>query len=189
MKYRNLFFLPVLLFSFACNATDDATISAKSVKSIIKYYVHTSVESNKNDFYVSGDFNRDGYTDLAVLFKPDKKLMPNSQLHISKPWTIPETVQPEQYHRSLVIINGRSDGFSSHKNKVFVLIDYSGALETPSFQLIIKKRNEKDYGEHRDMLPKKVNGDIIILPTEAGIDTYVYWDKNSYKLHIPEEEP
>ncbi len=46
-----------------------------------------------------------------------------------------------------------------------------------------------------DMVPgfcagsNKVNGDIIILPTEAGIDTYVYWDSDSYKLHIPEEEP
>ena len=30
---------------------------------------------------------------------------------------------------------------------------------------------------------------VIVVPTEAGIDTYLYWDGEKFALYAPEETP
>jgi hypothetical protein len=77
----------------------------------------------------------------------------------------------------------------SADTQVFALLDNSGVLETPSFQLLVKKKHAQGYRQHQGGLPVKHTGDLIILPTESGIDTYIYWDKTTYKLHVPKETP
>ncbi len=36
---------------------------------------------------------------------------------------------------------------------------------------------------------KAAKGDVIIIPTESGIDSYLYWNGNRYQSLFPNEEP
>lgn len=48
-----------------------------------------------------------------------------------------------------------------------------------------------DLSEQRELpdLPSEFSGDIIIIPSEAGIDTYLYWNGKRYTSHEPLEMP
>jgi hypothetical protein len=167
------------------------TINDKTVQRVMKQIFSADVKMAKDCFpcYVAGDFNYDGMQDIAVLFFPKKSQKLSQQIRSSWPWAQPADIQSNRLRKSLAIINGHPDGWMSPKIKVFVFFDNLGTLETPSFQLIIKKRSEIDYSQILNILPISKTGDLIILPTEAGIDTYIYWNKSAYELHIPSEEP
>ncbi|WP_347332947.1 hypothetical protein [Marinimicrobium locisalis] len=38
-------------------------------------------------------------------------------------------------------------------------------------------------------LPQEFTGEVLILPTEAGIDTYIYWTGKTYRILEPLEVP
>ena len=182
--------LTFICFSFlSSNASGKLRIDNTLASSVVSYYFQQNpVEKDKPSF-VSGDFNSDGYTDTAVLIKPAKNIKNKVKFTVIEPWRKSGGKIANRYHTSLAIIHGSANGFKNSKAKVFVLLDSTGVLETPSFELIVKKQTEKDFKEHSALLPIKTKSDFLILPTEAGIDTYVYWDKNTYKLYEPEEEP
>ena len=136
-----------------------------------------------------GDFNGDDLEDIAVLFKPTSKPVETTQLKVNMPWVYPSTTKSNKYHRSLIIFQKAGNNWLNDKTRVFIMLDTTGVLETPSFKLLVSYKSDKDYSEHASMLPVKINNDLIILPTEAGIDTYIYWDKDTYKLFEPEEIP
>lgn len=179
----------MLFVSFSCSAGDNKKIERVLVNSVVKYYFSSKAIVDINNVYFSGDFNQDGYADIAVLIKPAIGIKQSVKFVISEPWSDATKKYKIKNYTSLAIINGSSRGFMSNGVKVFVLLDHTGVLETPAFQLIVKKISDKDYSEHARMLPLKIQKDFIILPTEAGIDTYVYWDKGRYSLYEPEEEP
>lgn len=191
IKITSLILLSILLMPLNCSARDVEAINAKTVIEVMQYYFSNAVEvaNDSHPFYAAGDFNDDGLKDIAVLFYPQKDIRPSKQIQLSCPWAFDSGMHSNRYHKSLAIINGHPDGWMSPNTKVFVLIDKSGVLETPSFQMIVKKRSESDYAQHLKLLPSYKFGDFIILPTEAGIDTYILWDRSNYKLHIPEEIP
>lgn len=188
---RSLIFMFVLITPLHCLAKDVYTINDKTVEKVMKHIfsIDVKIAKDRHPYYVAGDFNYDGIQDVAVLFFPQEKYKNSQQVQSCWPWAIADRMQSNTLHKSLAIINGHPDGWMSPKTKVFVFFDKLGTLETPSFQLIIKKRSEKDYHQLLSILPTSKTGDLIILPTEAGIDTYIYWNKSAYELHIPSEEP
>jgi hypothetical protein len=190
-RISSLIILAVLLTPLNCVAKDVETINAKTVRKVIQYYfsADAKVSIDSQPSYVTGDFNEDGLTDIAVLIYPQKKIIPSKQVQLSLPWAFGGNVQSDKYHKSLAIINGCPNGWFSTSTKIFVLLDTSGVLEAPSFHLIVSKRSASDYGQHLKLLNLRKAGDLIILPTEAGIDTYILWDRSTYKLHITEESP
>jgi hypothetical protein len=46
---------------------------------------------------------------------------------------------------------------------------------------VIKKDKIKFIEEGE--LSSKAKGDIILIPTEAGIDSFIYWDGLTYQLY------
>ena len=181
----------LLLLTLSCNASDTPAINAATVQQLIPHYFGkgANISDKKHPNFVSGDFNNDGTQDIAILFQPDASAKPNTQVKTSTPWQFPGSEKSNKYSTSLAIINGERDGFLSTQTKVFGLLDYSGVLETPSFELILVKSTDEEYREYQAMLKDKTNGDILILPTEAGIDTYIYWNKDKYEFFVPEEVP
>jgi hypothetical protein len=191
IKIGSLIILTALLMPLNCGAKDVEPINDKTVRKLIQYYFPADerISNDSQPAYVTGDFNDDGLNDIAVLFYPQEKIKPSKQLQLSWPWTFDSSVQSNKYHKSLAIINGCADGWLSQNTKVFVLLDKSGILETPSFHLIVSKRSASDYRQHLKLLDLHKAGDLIILPTEAGIDTYILWNRSNYKLYVPEELP
>jgi len=130
-----------------------------------------------------------GVNDIAVLFTPKSEPEKISQLKVLTLWVYPNTKPSNKYRKSLAIFQSNNGKWALDKLHVFALLDTNGVLETPSFELLTINKENKDYISHASSLPVKTSNDLIILPTEAGIDTYVYWDKNTYKLFEPEEIP
>lgn len=191
MKPLYLFLLSFLVLSLSCSAKDDAKHDAKTAQDIIAHYftAKASVSHSHRPSFVTGDFNGDGVMDMAVLFRPAPTVTTSRQVLASTPWTFPGSVQADTYQTSLAIFNGSRDGWLSPDIKVFALLDKSGSLQTPSFQMMVKRKTDKEYAHLQGLLPAKHPGDLIVLPTEAGIDTYIYWNHTTYKLHVPVETP
>lgn len=180
--------IPVLLLSLSCSASINSNNSKTVIKLLNTFFPNLNVPNKKPIFKV-GDFNNDGLEDIVVLFKPSSKPVITSQVKVTMPWAYSSDNTTDQYRRSLFIFQKVGANWFTDKPKVFVMLDTSGVLETPSFKLIVNYKKNKDHNEHTSMLPVKSNGDLIILPTEAGIDTYIYWDENTYKFFAPEEIP
>jgi hypothetical protein len=162
------------------------------VRDLAKHHLASEIDIEQPDkqIYRMGDFNGDGNLDIAVLFTPNVSTKPSSELKISLPWQYTDAEATDSYRRSLAIFHGSSsEKFTSVVPPVFCLLDRLGVLETPSFSLLISRQGENGYPSNAKILPKPPEGDIIIIPTEAGIDTYVYWDLNQYRLFEPDEIP
>ncbi|MCK5232242.1 MAG: hypothetical protein KAR13_18360 [Desulfobulbaceae bacterium] len=190
--FNSLLVLHVVLLSLSCNANDKSPINGATVKWLIKHYFSDQARIIKNDqpYFKTGDFNGDGVEDIAILFLPRTKPKTSAHIKVSTPWVYPGSRTSKIYRKSIAIFHGDQEGdWLSTKSRAFALVDTSGALETPSFELLVTRKSEKDYKNHRDMLPVNTSYDLIIIPTEAGIDTYIYWDKDNYKLFEPEEIP
>lgn len=184
MKYiRLLLFFYLALLSISCDA--DSDLNQKFVDNLMNHFFPNNNNSGIIS-YKTGDFNGDGLQDIVVLFKPTKIPDKHTNMHILTPWNYNNS---EVLHRSLVIFNNPGKTWEFNKTHVFLLLDKTGVLETPSFQLLISKFNSKTYNSHASYLPVKTKSDLIILPTESGIDTYIYWNKNTYQLFEPEEIP
>ena len=191
MKYPQLIILSFLILPLSCSAGDQSESDAQTARNVIAHYFTTkaNISHTHHPSFVTGDFNGDGITDIAILFQPAKTVTTSRQVQTSTPWAFPGSVQSDAYQTSLVIINGTSGGWFSPDTKVYALLDKSGSLQTPSFQLAVKRKSDKEYTHLQAMLPVKHTGDLIVLPTEAGIDTIIFWDRTKYNLHVPVETP
>ena len=183
--------LPFLLLPLSCSAENNNTNNSATVVKLINKFLAKQVALKKNasPSFKLGDFNGDGLEDIAVLVTPISKPIESAQIKVSMPWVYPSTTQSTKYHKSLAIFQNSGSDWLSDKTRIFIMLDTTGVLETPSFKLLVSNKSDKNYSEHKNMLPVKTNSDLIILPTEAGIDTYIYWDKGTYKLFEPEEIP
>lgn len=177
-----------LLVTYSCSAESSINTNPETVKKLLNKFFPEHKQSKKPE-YKLGDFNNDGLQDIAVLFTPKSKPTESKQLKVLTPWIYATTKKTNKYHKSLVIFHKTNSQWLSNDTHGYVLLDNNGVLETPSFQLLITRKEDKDYISHVSELPIMTKSDLIILPTEAGIDTYVYWDKDTYKLFEPEEMP
>lgn len=188
--YRTFIALIIaVLISVSCNASDsDKTVDVnKLVKTLLSPNIVIGPDVASS--VINGDFNGDGVIDLAMLFIPVAEMTTAKNLHVLKLWQYPGSVSSPGFHKSLAIFHGSESGWFSGDTQVYVLFDDTGALETPSFKLLVSHIGDKDYKDNVLYLPIKLQSDLIIIPTEAGIDTYIYWDQERYQLFEPDEIP
>ena len=186
MKYSLVFI--ILLLPLFGSAEPSIYHNSKTVTKLFETFI-PGLNKNSKPSFKQGDFNGDGVDDIAVLFTPKSKPKETAQLKVLKLWVYPNTKPSDNYRKSLAIFQSTNGKWELDKIHVYALLDTNGVLETPSFQLLTTSRKDKNFSEHASMLPIKTKNDLIILPTEAGIDTYIYWDKDTYKLFEPEEMP
>lgn len=186
MKYLHI--LLILFLPLSCSSETSISNNSQTVSSLFDHFLPGLNKNIKPNFKL-GDFNGDGNEDIVVLFTPKSKPSETKQLKVMTPWVYPSTEPSNKYRKSLVIFHKTDGKWISDKTKAYVFLNSNGALETPSFKILTINKKDKNYSLHASMLPIKTSNDLIILPTEAGIDTYLYWDKNTYKLLEPEEMP
>jgi len=141
-----------------------------------------------------GDFNGDQMDDQLLVVKADGKIseLP-SNVRVVRPWPLNdgETAGDTLSHGAsvnLAVVHGTANGA---QQQVFALHDDNSVsiLDAPAAETIsaVKLKDVSSLNEPK--LAAAAKGDLLVVPTEAGIDTYVYWDGATYKVFAPEEEP
>jgi hypothetical protein len=131
-----------------------------------------------------GDFDHDGIADslYAVKINPTTKIA--SSVKVLNLW---QSASNSASKSALALLIKGSRG------STFYLLRYDPYFSSPIWQgaklpVAVVKRGSSGYQQWRSQI-STLKGDGIILGTEAGIDTLVYWDGSNYRLYTPNEVP
>jgi len=180
---RKLFFL--LLISIASYGQDD--LSPQWSQAFIPLQGNFSISERFKQQQAEFDFNGDSladtiyYTDVVGDIS-DLSSAGLPPISLFQPW--PKIDDQKQGSKiAIVIIHGSSSLLEDSlpvvihdKNDISVL-DTAAMLQSE----VIKKELIAHLEEPE--LSARAKGDIILIPTEAGIDSFIYWDGSSYQLY------
>ena len=144
--------------------------------------------------FATGDFDSDGTSDAVYLVT----ILPQSMDH---KLASDVTVIGKLFGRAPLGPRGEALALAILQDggkRKFLLTGYQGDGVTSYFEspiwsetpipLAIAKRGSKSFEEfHRQ--EKRIAHDILVVGTEAGIDTALYWTGQSYAWFQPLEEP
>jgi len=135
--------------------------------------------------FAQADFDGDGVADsvTVVSVRPGKAL-PVDVTVLTDQWASSWRAS-QSTKRALAIIVGKQ-----HRKFLIADPDY---FDTPIWNekqlpLDVAKRGSKAFKEFQSQ-EKRIKNDIIVLGTEAGIDTALYWNGKTFVLFEPNEEP
>lgn len=128
---------------------------------------------------ISFDVNGDGIKDNIKLIKNLKKGCVVKKAF--SPWTDGTEKKDITLRSSAIII--------ATKNKMHIIYDDEtpSILDTSAIDKITTVPRTIVSKEITDL--KAAKGDVVIIPTESGIDSYLYWNGNRYQSLFPNEEP
>jgi hypothetical protein len=136
--------------------------------------------------YASADFDGDGAADtVTVVSVAAGKTLPGDVTVVPNLWASSSWHAAQGTKRALAIVVGKD-----HRKFLIVDPDY---FDTPiwtekQLPLAVAKRGSKDF-KYFQSQEKHIKNDVLVLGTEAGIDTALYWDGKSFELFEPNEEP
>ncbi len=165
-------------------------LSSASIKS--SFGPNIEVVGGSKPVELKGDLNGDGAQDIAVLVKPQGKrgeLAPGVKMvHTAEGVRELAPTSILNGKNSLAVIHGGTgDKFLIY---AFGWIGWNGAETGPLLVLpkAKQKRDKQGYAtlspENYVSLPEKNKGDVIVVPTEAGINTILYWDGMKYRFWL-----
>lgn len=139
-----------------------------------------------------GDFDGDGAPDLlaVVTVRGMAGDLP-AGVHLVLPWppnaeVVPSDNLAQGSRVGLLVIpaaGNATEAYLLHDANPISILDTEAALE-----LSVVPHSELSALEEPE-LENRARGDVIVVPTEAGIDTYLYWDGSTYRSFEPAEEP
>lgn len=133
--------------------------------------------------YASADFDGDGIADaVTVVSVAAGKVLPGDVTVISNLWHNSWRANQATL-RAVAIVLG-------HRKFLIVGPDYfdSPIWSGRQLPLSVAKRGSKAFREFQKQ-EKRIRSDILVLGTEAGIDTALYWNGKTFALFEPNEEP
>lgn len=160
---------------------------AQSQEASRKFFVDPRELSPIN---VQVDFDGDGVVDKVVLTG-----LRGSAIELAKTVTL---VHPWEYDKNAANL---ADLTAGSKTNFYIVLSKTGAsyvihdansisiLDTEAAQeLFVVKGNELSENGLAE-LKKEAKGDLLGIPTEAGIDTYLYWNGATIASYEPLEIP
>jgi hypothetical protein len=201
------FIVPLLIRPFGRNRAVSALVACCGVLFIMVPWVSAGQDDVSALFgsrvtanarfktpFLTGDFDGDGTADAAYLVT----VLPESaQAKLAKDVTVIDTLfgrealGPRGEALALAIVQ------KSGRQK-FLLTGYSGEGVSDYFgspiwdslplPIDVAKRGSKAFRTFQAEEPG-IKHDILVVGTEAGIDTALFWNGQSYVLYAPAEEP
>ncbi|VAW57978.1 hypothetical protein MNBD_GAMMA11-2885 [hydrothermal vent metagenome] len=194
MRYLNITVLMFLFFIVSiqlCYAGDKEKTKMALARQLTGKFLLAKAVIDESDLTTvkQGDFNGDGIKDIAVVFLPVAEIKSENNITVQTLWADSVKNLATKYYKSIGIFHGSKVGWLSDSIRVSVLLAGDGVLEVPAFELLSARVGSEDYQQYYAWRPIELKGDFLIVPTEAGIDTYVYWNKDRYELLWPDEIP
>ncbi len=128
---------------------------------------------------VSIDLDNDGEKETLKLIRSEKNCVIKNAF---SPWY-------GNYHVDKFTLDNTSVIIISKKGLKQIIVDTENPsiLDTTAAENITAL-SHSDAIELFDEL-RKSSGDVLTIPTESGIDSYLYWSGNKYQVLFPTEEP
>jgi len=141
--------------------------------------------ANQPTPYASADLDGDGVADtVTIVSVATGKVLPGDITVISNLWHTSWHANQAAL-RAIAIVLGK-------QNRKFLITgpDYfdSPIWSEKQLPLSVAKRGSKAFKEFQKQ-EKRIRSDILVLGTEAGIDTALYWNGKTFALFEPNEEP
>lgn len=134
---------------------------------------------------LSADFDGDGVADtVSIVSVTPGKVLPGDVEVLSTFWgSVWQAGKGTK--RALAIVVGKQ-----HHKFLIADPDYFGSPMWSEKQLPLAtaKRGSKAFKEFQSQ-EHRIKNDILVLGTEAGIDTALYWNGKAFVLFEPDEEP
>lgn len=143
------------------------------------------------EFY--GDFNGDGAADLLAVTQVTRGTDPLPEgVLVLQPWSGGEggaysRAPSSDAAMSLAIVHAAGP---SGTGGAFLLYDpdpISILATEAAREAFVAPRSEVAALDAE--MGRLAKGDVFVIPTEAGIDTFVYWDGSTYRAYQPLEYP
>ena len=152
-----------------------------------QYSAYIKPADNTKKWIIKGDLNGDKKPDTVfiVYTKKNKFPVPSSikVIEISTGKLAPSTFRIQKNNAiALFVIHDNKQKYLIYDSEKISFMESMNHMEIGVLPLSASK-------EVMSELNIKPKGDILILPNEAGIDTYLYWDGNTYQFVEPEEIP
>lgn len=153
-----------------------------------------SVATGRAVTELRADFNGDQIEDELLVVKASRKVteLP-ANVQVVRPWPLNEgeSQGDNLAHGASVnfaIIHGPLTG---SQPQIFVLHNDNtvSLLDAPAGETLTTVKLNDVASLEEPQLAAVAKGDLLTVPTEAGIDTYIYWDGVTYKAFAPTAEP
>jgi hypothetical protein len=177
MKHVYFFTVLTLTSLMACANVNDVDNALLNKKSDSIFFTKTKLAL---DPFI--DLDGDGKADHIeiVNIKSLRELPPNIEL--VTPWSLEKDniSLTKGSKNNLYVELGNGKNFLIHDTNEVSVLDTNTADEIHVMGKAFV--NELELGIN-------IQGSALVIPTEAGIDTYLYWDKNTFIIHEPLELP
>jgi len=171
----------------------EKTIAPPIAKSFSEVFGDSVREATDRDAqHFQGDFDGDGVMDQLFIIETTGKAGDIQKgVTVWDSWANqsidPSTNLADLPGVSLAILHGLN---STQAPKAFLLYDQRpisvlDAGVARDLSVLVHSSFSKEIPELESM----AKGDALVIPTEAGIDTYLYWDGTTYRFYEPEEIP
>jgi hypothetical protein len=174
-QFFSMFLMLLFLPLVASCSQDEQRVSWSSA--FIALQSNFSISERFKQQQEAFDFNADGLIDYIYYVDVTENIETisnNISLDIVQPWLKMDD-QKKGSEIGVIIIHGGDvlPSLIHDKNDISVL-DASAMLQSK----VIKKDKIK-FIEEAELI-SKAKGDIILIPTEASIDSFIYWDGLTY---------
>ena len=206
MKITIIVFISCLVAVVACSESNtthkDEMLVDSGPASATHPHIEEKTENNFStvDKLVAGrrnifkaDLNADNIEDTLSIV--NSALINTSMLAtmtVLHPWSYyGEGTQPAELAKGskISLYVELSSGASAAHNYLIYDVNTPSILDADAAsELFISKISLLDQVEFKDLV-SRARGDIIVIPTEAGIDTYIYWNGESFITYELAEQP
>lgn len=173
--------------------------AAKAEAAVLRLFgANVEIAKDKKPYFLTGDFNGDSRQDLIVLIhlKGAKSSLPK-EVVVLNPWGYEGKGAQASSDLALAVVHGTSAGWDTQTPAGRYLLADRDYFATPTWEgptpdgvsLLSLRKKRPARGSKAEAAPRMARGDAVAIPTEAGIDIYLYWDGKTYKVFEPAEEP